>query len=549
MTASIGFVAYETPASPCGGIAAVLGRLPGYVAAASGGKAVVIAPFHHLLAGCQALLPKLRKLGEVGVPIGQEMELVDVMCAEAEGTSYYLKPRNPQFFAGQRHPYDLPGEDLLRDSLFFGAAVARSLRMLGSGPWVLALQDWETATVALALAGTKHEHRLFLTLHNSYDCPTTDLDILRYSMNAAACPGESVLQRCLPLVEQKIFTVSDQFALDFTEDLLQCQVMTPHLQPLLAGRLVGVNNGPFIDCAIPPEVQTAATAGNLAPLGDWKKARRTESVQALSSLTSAADRPVWGNVSAFLKNDAPWLVMAGRDDSRQKGYDVAAAAIDRFLTQGGNAGFLFFPIPGDEGFPGLTFLKQLAEKHPQSVLILPFRFREGFFPVLQAAAFGIMPSLYEPFGMANEFYLNGTSAIGRATGGIIQQIAPWRGGASFSSAVEHRANRWHSTSTHPTGILYREPDDLSTAAADWQALNTAAYDPTGGSPNRVTERLAYPLFNHMISELALALSDSLRLYRDHPPLYLRMISEGVSYIQRTFSWQRTAQQYLRHMRP
>ena len=34
MTASIGFVAYETPASPCGGIAAVLGRLPGYVAAA-----------------------------------------------------------------------------------------------------------------------------------------------------------------------------------------------------------------------------------------------------------------------------------------------------------------------------------------------------------------------------------------------------------------------------------------------------------------------------------------------------------------------------------
>ena len=37
-------------------------------------------------------------------------------------------------------------------------------------------------------------------------------------------------------------------------------------------------------------------------------------------------------------------------------------------------------------------------------MVLPFIFVEGYRAALQGAAFGVMPSLYEPFGMANEFY-------------------------------------------------------------------------------------------------------------------------------------------------
>ena len=78
-------------------------------------------------------------------------------------------------------------------------------------------------------------------------------------------------------------------------------------------------------------------------------------------------------------------VMAGRDDSRQKGYDVLARAAELFLERQGKARFLFFPIPGDEGRAGLEFLRELAEQYPQSVLAFPFLFREGFLGALRGA--------------------------------------------------------------------------------------------------------------------------------------------------------------------
>ncbi len=242
-----------------------------------------------------------------------------------------------------------------------------------------------------------------------------------------------------------------------------------------------------------------------------------------------------------------WFVLAGRDDSRQKGYDVACAAIETFLIEEGEAGFIFFPIPGDEGLSGLSFLQQLAARFPKNVLVLPFIFREGYFSVLQGADYGVMPSLYEPFGMANEFYLNGTVGIGRATGGIIQQIVPLR--TARASATRFRFARIYGTalSAHPTGILYRERDGIATAAADWENINTAGYERNGKIPDRVQERSVYPLFQAMASELRLSIHDGVQLYNEQPELYYSMLTEGITYIQNSFSWQRAASAYLRYV--
>ena len=171
-------------------------------------------------------------------------------------------------------------------------------------------------------------------------------------------------------------------------------------------------------------------------------------------------------------------MLAGRDDPRQKGYDVAAAAAAAFLQTPGNdtkAQFLFFPIPGDEGREGLLFLRELADAYPANVLVLPFLFREGYVPALQGGAFGVMPSFCEPFGMANEFHLNGAVGVGRATGGLIQQIVPLRSVPSFTASVERRSSRWHAASAAATGLLYREPDDLPDIVEDWRAFNAAGY--------------------------------------------------------------------------
>ena len=59
------------------------------------------------------------------------------------------------------------------------------------------------------------------------------------------------------------------------------------------------------------------------------------------------------------------------------------------------------------------------------------------------------------------------------------------------------------------------------------------------------QRLRFPVFCAMVLELRLALEDGVRVYREAPDLSCSMLVEGISYLQRTFVWDRTAQEYAR----
>jgi hypothetical protein len=102
-------------------------------------------------------------------------------------------------------------------------------------------------------------------------------------------------------------------------------------------------------------------------------------------------------------------------------------------------------------------------------------------------------------------------------------------------------------SAHPTGILFRERDDIPSAVGDWHALNAAQYNRTGSAPSRLDARQHLPLFQAMVQELRLAIADGIRVYGTEPELYYRMLAEGVAHIQRTFSWHRAAQEYGRYL--
>lgn len=552
MTARLAFVTYETPYAPCGGIAAVMARLPAHVEKASGLPVVVITPFHHRIAKTTSLA--MEPVGSFRLPHGGAALQVDVL-RYGEGVSWiFLRAGDPRFFAGRRHPYEVAadtgetGTVLLRDSLLFGVAVARALEVLDPhARWILLLQDWEAATTAMALAGKDRRTLCYLTLHNSYDSPASNWDLLLAGMNPDACPGTTVLDRALGRVEWPVFTVSEPFSLELTEDFLHAEILAPHLKERLRTRLVGVNNGPFADLAVPEQIAAEGACGKIEPLLKWKKSGRERFFKALDSLSPSSQEPVWGDPSRFQRDDAPWFVLAGRDDARQKGYDVAVEAAVSLLERGADARFLFFPIPGDEGIEGLRFLKEFAERFPEKVLAMPFRFREGYFAALRGAAFGVMPSFYEPFGMANEFYLNGAAGIGRATGGILLQIVPLRAAASFSRAVESRASRWHAPSAAPTGILYREPDDLPNVLEDWRAIHEDSCGVGQRIGGRLERRKGLRLFRAMAEELRIAFFDGIRLFAEVPSLYCAMLVEGIQHIRRCLSWERTAREYLRRI--
>ena len=164
--------------------------------------------------------------------------------------------------------------------------------------------------------------------------------------------------------------------------------------------------------------------------------------------------------------------------------------------------------------------------------------------MLQGATYGIMHSLYEPFGMANEFFLNGTVGIARATGGLIQQIVPLRETKLFTEDLRVRTEHWHAASAQPTGILYREKDDIPSAVKDWERINAAGYYVDGENLDRLEERERYPLFRLMSEELLLSIQEAVQIYRNKPDLYYKMLTAGIVYIQNNFSWERAASEYV-----
>lgn len=561
----IAFLAYETPFAPCGGIASVMKLLPGQIRRVSGDEVCVITPFHHLIERTKSIEPRMKKTGDFNISFRGVPIRTALLKFEDEVPYYFIKPLDDTFFTGNPNPYlvgETPAEiseSLLRDSLFFGRAVAEALKVIDAvSGWTLMMQDWETAGAALAFSGESERPRMFITLHNSYDSRATDSDLHAAGIDPLSCPAyypqpflktETVLARALQIVGSPIFTVSEQFASDLTSERLHTEITAPHLQGLLRGRLLGINNGLFAERALEDSILDKARRRDFRALRKWKNGRRNNAVQSLRTMKPSHAEPLWGDIGKFDHggDSTCWFVMAGRDDPRQKGYDVAVSAARDFILAGGDARFFFFPVPGDEGREGLRFLKDLAEAFPDKVLAFPFMWKEGFSTVLQGSSYGVMPSFYEPFGMANEFYLSGTVGIGRATGGIVQQIIPLRAASAFSSAAERLSIRWHSESARPTGILFREEDAASSASADWRAIN-AETRRSGRYADRVSERSRIALFASMAQELAAAFSDGARIYRQNPDLYCGMLVDGIDYISNTFSWERAAQEYCRNIR-
>lgn len=559
MEKHIAFITYETPFAPGGGIAAVMSHLPHAIQSASQVPTYVITPFHFNISKTTLQESEMDILASIDIRFGLEDFRVDIKVLQREVCWVFLKPHTNRimqypFFSGVKHPYDVHAIEkggqpsLLRDSLFFGRAASTALSEICSKcSWTILMQDWEAATMVLSLAQSTKKKTIsntYLTLHNSYDSGVNKVILDTAGLKNLPIEGDTILKCALPLVKDPVFTVSDQFALDLSNEIFQSDIMIPHIVKQLTPRLYGVNNGAFIEMQIPDEVNQAGLDGDYLPLFDWKEKNRAQALDIIDEFSPSKIEPVWGNVHGFLRGELPWFVMAGRDDSRQKGYEVACLAIDQFLENGGQACFIFFPIPGDEGLSGINFIQDLAAKYPSHVLGFPFLFREGYFPIMRGATYGMMPSYYEPFGMANEFFLNGVSCIGRATGGIIQQIVPHRQVRSFNDSVAKRADRWHAATSPPSGFLFREPDGIPSALDDWLKVNEADYSIEDRASNRLEQRKEFALIKAMTSEMSLCIKDAAVLYQAHRDRYLESIINGAAFITSDFSWEISANKYL-----
>jgi glycogen synthase len=552
-TRTVVFVTFENEFAPLGGLAAVMRELPRRMAQAEQGRCFTVTPFFRDITRCRPkLFAEIRSAGHTfGIRFGDRRHEVEIFQhLDKDGFRTFLLDSadffnapcdcgNPPAPEAPCNPYLNPSDpgQLLQDALFFCAAVPKALVELGkTNHLVLSLQDWEAACVALTV---REEPRIssaasILTLHNPYDKPLSDADLGQISERRLM--GPTVLTKVIPLLDGPLCTVSENFAAELVSDPLHTAVYAPHLQDLFKKRgIVGVNNGLFSQLDFTPDAIDAAAGGDFNHILAEKQRRRESLVEVLQEYTP---REAWGSLG-FSGFDGPIFLMFGRDDPRQKGYDVAAAAIRRIPK--GKARYVFTPIPGDEGLDGLGFLRKLAHDRPGEVKVFPFRMAQGYKELQRGCSFIVMCSLYEPFGGATEGYAVGTPVVARATGGLVQQVAPVTSGG-VSVSVRRLAEQFHPRNAPPSGFLFREPDlPDADVEAGWRTIVDCAYWPTG---DRVADRVGTPLFDAMVEEATRAFLNAIELYANDETGYARMITNGFGMLD-LFPWDRAVRGYQR----
>lgn len=548
---TIVFVSFENEFAPLGGLAAVMRLLPKRMAHMSHDRCVTFTPFFREITKCK---PKLMdSIQSTGITFslvydGKNHQVEIFQHQSGDGFTTYLFD-SQKFFNAPCDCGDPPGmdapcnpylnpahpEQLLDDSFMFSSAVPKALVALGlTQNVVLCLQDWEAAGAAIV---AKDDPRLsgiscLLTLHNSYDRLVSQAEMKR--MTDCVLPGPTVLAKAGPFLDGPICTVSQHFAHELIHEPVHRDIFTPHLQAMFKERTIrGINNGLFSQLDFSPEARTQAASGNYHGLLEEKATRRREMIQKLE--TYQPER-AWGLLD-FNNFDGPVFLFFGRDDPRQKGYDLAAAAIDRIPP--GQAKFVFTPIPGDEGIQGLQFLQNLAKRRPGEVKVFPFRMEQGYTELQQGASFIVMCSLYEPFGGATEGYAVGTPVVARATGGLVQQVVPYPS-VALNAAVRTLSDQFHRESDAPTGFLFRESGlGVKEAAQGWSAILDCAYWPGG---DRLQERMQIPLFRSMVQAAEGALRNAIELYHTDQAGYAQMINQGFHMLDR-FSWDQAVREY------
>lgn len=408
---------------------------------------------------------------------------------------------------------------LTSNALFFCRAVPYALRALDmTEDIVFHLHEWQTALVSLTakeamMNGTLTSCGTVQTMHNSYDASLSweylsrILDRERRA-KIAGFPGYgiSAYQVGLQLVDGPVTTVSEHFATELTEDPVQTEHYAPHLQNILrTNRVFGVNNGMFTDFS--PEFPRQ----ELHTIDEVRAIKKKNRAALLGILSRYRPKERFGELTyrrktiVKLPDHVPIVVMSGRLDPTQKGFFVLLRAAERFAED--EIKVILTPMPVRSS--DLDYFYEVACKCRGNVTVFSERMVKGFHELQTGSTFGIMPSIYEPFGAAVEYMTSGTVNIGRATGGLVDQIDRECGFLFKEEAVFH-------TPENITDFI------RSTEIMQMKKLNVWAQS--------------------MSDNLYEVLRRATDIYQRRPEVYYQMIINGFSQAKQ-FSWTSSATKY------
>ncbi|MFX1237210.1 MAG: glycogen/starch synthase [Promethearchaeota archaeon] len=527
------FVSFENHYAPWGGLAAVMKMLP--LIMSKSVRTVLFSPlFFNINKTRQAIesskLVATNLKGKVLYKGFQhEIQLYKSTEFEDQPNFDIFLIRCDNFFLSGENPYHDSWriDSLVHDSYFFSKSIPVAINCIKKEyppPYIFHLQDWETALVA-DIIPSSNGNKSVLTLHNPYD------EFLPYDPQ-----GRTILQFTIPKM-QGLSTVSKQFASEFQHDVLIQGVLTQKLrQQFQIFNPIGINNGNFVNLCFPEHLQC------VEEVFAEKKRNRLEFHEILAK--SEDIKPKWGKQLDLTKENVPIFFLFGRDEPKQKGFDVAAAAIYRLLRKNGRkaAYFVFTPIPSPRGLDSLAYLEDLCIDFEENVMVFPYRISKGYANLQKAANFVVMPSYYEPFGAANEGYASGAPVIARATGGLLQQVCPMNF-ESLPAHIQKEVIKYHDDLSKPTGFLYRE-DPSTETRENWEYLLSTDFSARRSVKEPIDWR--NPIFWSMVTELEKVIESAIIFYKEQKSSYCNMILNGI-HLFKEFSWEKSAIDYRKSL--
>jgi glycogen synthase len=407
------------------------------------------------------------------------------------------------------------------NALFFCKAVPYALKALSIRKnIVFHLNEWQTALITLTskeamVSGVLESCASVQTIHNSYDAPMFR-ELLRMTedetrrQNIASFPGEGMTayQIGLQLVDAPVTTVSRSFARELTTDIVQTKHYAPHLQNILKKNPpAGINNGTFVDYSKKFPKRERHTVDEIRRI---KLRSRKALLKILSTYKPEGyfgELTYNGRTINKLPDNVPVIAMSGRLDPVQKGYDVILKAVEKFSED--EIKVVLTPLPVHTS--DLDYFYEIACKCRGNIRVYPGRMNKGYHELQTGSTFGIMPSIYEPFGAAVEYMSRGTVNIGRSTGGLIDQIDA------------------------ECGFLFKEDAVFYTLENVQDFIE---------SEDIVQTRKKNPWAQSIADNLYTVLKKAIDIYQNHPDEYYRMVLNGFKKAK-DFNWENNAKQYYR----
>jgi starch synthase len=403
------------PYAKTGGLADVVGALPAALRAL-GHEVIVVLPRYR---GIEPGRYKMKRIGEVQVPLGNRVVGARVDQLPEEGTPYVLFVDHKEYF-DRDTLYGTPHGDFPDNGdrfAFFARAALAACALLSWTPDVVHAHDWQTGLAPALLAYNLCHPKRFakagrvFTIHNLAYQGNFDPSLLDLTGLPPACfkpeglefYGQVSFLKAGLVYSDVITTVSRKYAEEIQTPEFGCG-----MEGILAHRrsdLVGILNG--VDYAEWDPRHDEYLPAHYTPQDLSGKRKCKEALLARLGLPlDLVHKPLVGMIGRL---------------ADQKGMDLVAASIDEILGLGVGVVILG---SGDARYHRL--LTDVAKREAGRAAIV-LAFDNALAHQIEAGSdIFLMPSRYEPCGLNQIYSLRyGTIPVVRATGGLDDTIEPY----------------------------------------------------------------------------------------------------------------------------